>query len=153
MKDAKTVGDYLAFLKEFPEDMPVHVATQAGGGISLERRDVKGVPSIAIFGTNGGRFGESPLTEEEYAKKSKEFLSRLRDEGCGHGSGRGWVYTTSYGDHRLYQRITGTGNDGCYGTSYDERIIDRMVAEGKLEYFKQDFSRDGVRLLTTTARQ
>jgi hypothetical protein len=117
-----TVKDYIERLKQFPEDWPVHVSTQAGGGISIEHRDVNGEPVVAMFGSNGGRFGENPLTEEEYKTKSKEFLARLADPY--------YRYTSIHGDHRLYHP-SGI-NDTCYGTHYDHRIIERMVREGLL---------------------
>jgi hypothetical protein len=131
-----TVRDYIERLKQFPDDWRVEVSTSAGGGISVEHREIDGEPVVAVFGSNGGRFGENPLTEEEYRVKSMDFANKL-------ASGL-WHYTTIHGDHRLY--LPGGVNDTCYGTHYDERIIDRMVYEGKLAYFKQSYSRDGVRL-------
>ncbi len=131
----ETVGDYIDRLAQFPREWRVMVATPAGGGIAIEHRDVKGHPVVAIFGSNGGRFGENPLTEEEYKRKSAEFLKMLTDPH--------WAYTTIHGDHRLYHP-SGL-NDTCYGWHYDERIIDRMVKENLLEYYKVPFSRDGVR--------
>jgi len=64
VKDLKTVGDYICRLQEFPEELPVLIATPAGGGISIEHRETeKGEPFVAIFGSNGGRFGENPFSE------------------------------------------------------------------------------------------
>ena len=134
MSEILTVGDYIKKLSEFPEDWRVVIPTTAGGGIAIEHREVDGSPVVAVFGRNGGRIGENPLTDAEYREKSQEFLSRL---GCG------FSYTTIHGDHRLY--IPSGTNDTCYGTHYDPRIIDRMVQDGLLEYFKQPHSRDGVR--------
>lgn len=115
----KTVGDYIRKLQEFPEDWSVQVSTQAGGGISIEHREIKGQPVVAVFGSNGGRFGENPLTDDEYAKQSQRFLDLKR---------QGYEYTSIHGDHRLYWR-SGT-NDTCYGQHFDRRIVERMVAEG-----------------------
>jgi hypothetical protein len=117
----KTVGDYIRKLQEFPDDWPVQVSTQAGGGISVEHREIKGKPFVAVFGSNGGRFGENPLTDEEYEKQSKTFLDLRR---------MGYEYTSTHGDHRLYRR-SGM-NDTCYGTHFDNRIVERMVEEGKI---------------------
>lgn len=138
MRDAApiTVADYIARLQQFPADWRVIVSTPAGGGIAIEHRDLDGEPIIAIFGSNGGRFGENPLTDKEYRKKSQEFLSRLE-------SGQ-YRYTTIHGDHRLYIPY-GHPNETCYGEHYDPRIIDRMVQEGLLEYYPQPHSRLGVR--------
>lgn len=126
-----TVGDWLERLKMFPWNWQVIVATPAGGGITIEHREINGEAVVAVFGTNGGRFGENPLTEEEYEKRSREFLS---------GLDRGGKYTSMHGDHRIFY-----GEDSCYGTNYDDRIIERMVKEGILEYYKIPYSRDGVR--------
>lgn len=119
MSEIKTVGDYIRKLQEFPEDWKVKVATPAGGPIAVEHREIKGVPIIAIFGSNGGSFGENPLTEEEYERVSGEFLRKL--------NGRDYKYTSVHGDHRMY--LPGGQSDTCYGTSYDRRIIERMVDE------------------------
>jgi len=126
----KTVGDYLRKLQEFPEDWPVWVSTQAGGGISIEHREINGEPVVAVFGSNGGRFGENPLTDQEYEKKSKLFLG-LRQQG--------YEYTSIHGDHRLYRR-SGM-NDTCYGTHFDRRIVERMVDEGLLHETEVDVAR------------
>lgn len=115
----KTVGDYIRKLQEFPEDWPVQVLTQAGGGISVEHREIKGKPVVAVFGSNGGRFGENPLTDEEYEKQFKKFLGLQQ---------MGYEYTSAHGDHRLYRR--GGTNDTCYGTHFDRRVVERMVDEG-----------------------
>lgn len=126
----KTVGDYIRKLQEFPEDWPVKVSTQAGGGITIEHRDIKGVPVVAVFGSNGGRFGENPLTDQEYEKQSKRFLDLTR---------QGYEYTSIHGDHRLYRR-SGV-NDTCYGTHFDRRIVERMVEEGLISANDVDVER------------
>jgi hypothetical protein len=120
MAELKTVGDYIRALSAFPEDWPVKVATPAGGGVAVEHREIGGAPVIAIFGRNGGRFGENPLTDEEYEKQSALFLELRLDDG--------YKYTSVHGDHRLY--FPGGWNDTCYGTRFDRRIVERMVAEG-----------------------
>ena len=132
----ETVGEFLDALAKFPREYRVKVATPAGGPIAIEHREINGEPIVAIFGSNGGRFGENPLTEEEYKRQSSAFLSDLKS---------GLKYTTIHGDHRTYWPHGGI-NDTCYGRHYDERIIDRMVQEGILEYYKQPYSRDGVRI-------
>jgi hypothetical protein len=119
----KTVGDFLKALQAYPEDWPVQVATPAGGGVVAEHREIGGKPVIAIFGANGGRFGENPLTEDEYARKSREFLALWRSPG--------YRYTSAHGDHRIYR--TGGVNDTCYGQPFDLRIVERLVKEGKLD--------------------
>ena len=126
----KTVGDYIRKLQEFPEDWPVQVSTPAGGGISIEHRDIKGAPVVAVFGSNGGRFGENPLTDEEYEKQSRLFLG-LRQQG--------YEYTSAHGDHRLFRR--GGMNDTCYGTHFDRRIVERMVSEGLIQAHETDIER------------
>lgn len=127
----KTVGDYIVRLSQFPPDWPVMVSTDAGGGITIEHRDVRGQPVVAVFGSNGGRFGENPLTEEEYQKQSAAFLRMWSD-----GRHR---YTSIHGDHRLY--VPRGMNDTCYGVHYDRRIIERMVAEGRLPAESVDIDR------------
>ncbi len=92
MRELKTVGDYIRALSEFPEDWPVKVATPAGGGVAVEHREIGGAPVVAIFGSNGGRFGENPLTDAEYEKQSRWFLSLRK---------MGYQYTSIHGDHRL----------------------------------------------------
>ena len=126
----ETVGDYIRKLQEFPEDWPVHVSTQAGGGISIEHRDIKGKPVVAVFGSNGGRVGENPLTDQEYEKQSNRFLDLRR---------QGYEYTSIHGDHRLYRR--GGTCDTCYGTHFDRRIVERMVAEGLISADYADVER------------
>lgn len=121
-KDHKTVGDFIAALSAFPAEWPVSVSTSAGGGIAIEHREIGGNPVVAIFGNNGGRFGENPLTEEEYKKQSAEFLSDLK---------RGRLYTAIHGDHRTYSPDLGS-QATCYGTHYDRRIIERMVNDGMI---------------------
>lgn len=130
MNEIKTVGDYIRKLQEFPEDWPVHVSTQAGGGIAIEHREIKGDPVVAVFGSNGGRFGEDPLTDQEYEKQSKLFLG-LRQQG--------YAYTSIHGDHRLYR--CGGMNDTCYGTHFDRRIVERMAEEGLVSTSEVDIER------------
>lgn len=132
MKEIKTAGDYARKFQEFPEDWPVFVATQAGGVIVIEHREIDGYPVVAVFGSNGGQFGENPMTDEEYEKQSKLFL-RLREKG--------YEYTSIHGDHRLYLRCG--MNDTCYGTRFDRRIVERMVEEGILQAADVDIERVG----------
>ena len=115
-----TVGDYIAALSKFPHDWPVRVSTPAGGGIAIEHREIDGAPVIAVFGSNGGRFGENPLTEEEYKKQVENFLVLKKT---------GYRYTSIHGDHSLYDPCGGS-NATCYGKRFDPRIIERMIAEG-----------------------
>ncbi len=130
MQELKTVSDYVRALSAFPEDWPVKVATPAGGGIAIEHREIGGKPVVAVFGSNGGRFGENPLTEEEYAEKSRLFLDLKRS---------GYEYTSVHGDHRLYRRSG--ANDTCYGTHFDRRIVERMAAEGLIPPHEVDIER------------
>ena len=130
MQELKTVGDYVRKLREFPEDWPVKVATPAGGGVAIEHREIRGAPVIAIFGSNGGRFGENPLTELEYEENARLFLGLKR---------QGYEYTSIHGDHRLYRR-SGM-NDTCYGTHFDRRVVERMVAEGLVHAGEVDVER------------
>jgi len=135
MKELKTVGDYISALSAFPQDWPVKIATLAGGRVAIEHREIGGKPVVAVFGSNGGRFGENPLTEEQYADKSSLFLGLRRS---------GYDYTSVHGDHRLYCRRG--MNDTCYGTHFDQRIVERMVAEGLIQPHEVDIDR--VRTLT-----
>lgn len=123
-----TVGDYIRALQDFPEDWPVRVSTPAGGGITIERRDIRGVPVVAVFGSNGGQFGENPLTEDEYKKQSSKFIHLMK---------LGYEYTTAHGDHRLYQR----GGMSSYGAHFDRRIVERMVDDGLLHESEVDIER------------
>ena len=127
----QTVGDYIELLSTFPKDWPVKVATNAGGGIAVQHREVSGKPIVAIFGKNGGRFGENPLTDDEYREKSQEFLTALRG---------GWKYTSIHGDHRLYFPLGGD-QATCYGTHYDRRVIERMVQEAVIPADSVDIDR------------
>ena len=127
----KTVGDYIKKLQEFPPEWPVEVSTTAGGSISIEHRDVKGLPLVAIFGSNGGQFGENPLTEQEYKDQSTEFLGMWNSSH--------YSYTSIHGDHRLY-RPSGR-NDTCYGVHFDRRIVERMVLEGLIPGDRVDIDR------------
>lgn len=131
MGDIKTVGDYIRKLQEFPEHWPVSVATPAGGGITIEHREIKGSPVVAIFGSNGGQFGENPLTEAEYKTQAEEFLRKW--------SSSHYRYTSIHGDHRMYQ--PGGSNDTCYGQHYDRRIVERMVVEGLIPADRVDIER------------
>jgi hypothetical protein len=125
-----TVGDFIDLLTAFPRDWPVQVSTPAGGGIAIEHREIKGEPLVAIFGKNGGRFGENPLTDEEYLKKSQDFLHGLRS---------GQHYTSVHGDHRLFW--PGDSQATCYGQHYDRRIIERMARDGLITTESVDFER------------
>lgn len=131
MNNLRTVGDYIRRLQEFPEEWLVQVATPAGGEIAVEHREIKGNPIVAIFGSNGGRFGENPLTEEEYKDKSGQFMRMWNDPA--------YSYTSIHGDHRLYRR-SGL-NDTCYGTHFDRRIVERIVADGLISGGKVDIDR------------
>lgn len=149
--DSITVGKLIARLQKYPVDMTVVIDLRGGGGVSVERRDLvrngEGQEVVGIFSSNGGRFGFNPLTEDEYKKKSVEFLSGLYDVyrlKNGFSLGR-YRYTTIHGDHRIYID-TGNVNDTCYGEKFDDRIIDRLVAEGLIEKFKVPCSRDNVKL-------
>jgi hypothetical protein len=130
----ESVADWLEILSTFPSDWPVTVKTPAGGGIGIEHREYNGRPFVAIFGKNGGRFGENPLTEEEYQKKSKQFLEDLS---------HGYQYTSVHGDHRTYLPDGPFDNSQatCYGAHYDRRIIERMVKEGLIKADSVDIER------------
>jgi hypothetical protein len=127
----ETVGDFIELFQSFPKDWPVKVSTSAGGGIAVEHREISGKPIIAIFGKNGGRFGENPLTEEEYKEQSERFLTGLRT---------GRRYTSIHGDHRLYSPEIGS-QATCYGTHYDRRVVERMVSEGLIPKESVDIER------------
>jgi hypothetical protein len=129
-EEPKTVGDFIEALSAFPKDWPVIVSTPAGGGIAVEHREIRGKPIIAIFGKNGGLFGENPLTEDEYEKRSKEWASALRG---------GQRYTSIHGDHRLY--YPSGINDTCYGQHFDRRVVERMVQEGLISADSVDLDR------------
>ena len=131
MQELQTVGDYIRKLSEFPEDWPMMVSTQAGGGIAIEHREIKGHPVVAVFGRNWGRFGENPLTEQEYQTRSREFAAHWKDGA--------YSYTSIHGDHRLYRR--GGTNGSCYGQGYDRRIVERMVSEGLIPANEVDIER------------
>lgn len=118
-----TVKDWIEHLRQFPGDWPVSVSTRAGGPIAVEHRDVNGRPTIAVFGSNGGRFGENPLTDGEYAKQALSFVSGLK---------KGLAYTRIHGDHRLYSPDGGPLATN-YGWHYDDRIIERMLREGLIK--------------------
>ena len=127
----ETVGDFIEALSQFPKEWPVKVSTPAGGGIAVEHREIDGKPIVGIFGKNGGRFGENPLTEEEYCKQSQDFLGSLQG---------GRKYTSIHGDHRLYSPFVGD-NATCYGTHYDRRVVERMVREGLISADSVDLQR------------
>lgn len=129
--EPKTVADFIELLSTFPPEWPVKVSTSAGGGIGVEHRETKGEPFVGIFGKNGGRFGENPLTEEEYQKRSQQFLADLK---CGK------VYTSIHGDHRTYWPSLGS-QATCYGAHYDRRIIERMVKDGLIAEGSIDIER------------
>jgi hypothetical protein len=126
-----TVGEFIEALSAFPKDWPVKVATPAGGGIAVEHRDISGKPVVGIFGKNGGRFGENPLTEEEFQKQSQSFLRGLQG---------GQSYTSVHGDHRLYSATMGS-QATCYGQHFDRRVIERMVEEGYITPGSVDLER------------
>ena len=130
MTELKTVGDYIRALSAFPEDWPVNVATPAGGGVAIEHREIAGAPVVAVFGSNGGRFGENPLTEAEYKTRSQQFMRLFCD---------GYSYTALHGDHRLYRR-EGI-NDSYYGVHFDRRIVERMVSEDMIPASAVDIER------------
>lgn len=127
----ETVADFIEVLSGFPPEWPVTVSTGAGGGIGIEHRETSGKPFIAIFGKNGGRFGENPLTEEEYQKQSQAFLNDLKI---------GNLYTSVHGDHRTYWPSLGS-QATCYGKHYDRRVIERMVADGLIPESSVDLER------------
>lgn len=133
MPALKTVSDYIKHLQTFDPDWRVVVSTGAGGGISVEHRETKeGEPIIAIFGSNGGSFGYSPLTEEKYIKESQRFLSEIQSKDR--------RYTSRHGDHRIYTERYNV-NDSCYGLSFDHRVIERMVIEGLANVSDLDLKR------------
>lgn len=125
------VSDYMELLATFPKDWRVIVSTPAGGGIAVEHREIRGESVVGIFGSNGGRFGENPLTEEEYEEKSQRFLAKLKIGDC---------YTSIHGDHRLYSPSMGN-QATCYGTHFDRRIVERMVRDGLIPSASVDLQR------------
>jgi hypothetical protein len=137
-----SVGQMIKALEQFDRETTIIIDLRGGGGVTIERRDLcdkltqKTEEIVAIFASNGGRFGFNPLTEEEYKTKSEQFLQGLKHKN----------FTTTHGDYRIYNKL-GLPNDSCYGTVYDSRIINRMVEEGILEKYSQPFSIDGVRLV------
>lgn len=131
MSMLRTVGDYINALSQFPHDYPVYVVTPAGGGIVIEHRELHGKPVVGIYGRNGGAIGETPLTEEEYERKSQLFLSLSLSSS--------YRYTSIHGDHRLY--MPGGQNDTCYGVHFDRRVVERLVNEGKVPADKVDIER------------
>lgn len=127
----ETVADFIELLQTFPPEWPVKVSTSAGGGIGVEHREAMGQPFVGIFGKNGGRFGENPLTDEEYKKQSNAFLRALQ---------YGDRYTSIHGDHRTYSPSLGS-QATCYGRHYDRRIVERMVQEGLIKADSVDIER------------
>lgn len=127
----ETVAEFIELLSAFPPEWPVKVVTPAGGGIGVEHRESGGQPFIGIFGKNGGRIGENPLTEEEYQKESRAFLSAIQG---------GNLYTSIHGDHRTYSPRLGD-QATCYGRHYDRRIVERMVADGLISETSVDLDR------------
>ena len=127
----ETVADFIELLSTFPPEWPVKVSTSAGGGVGVEHRETGGKPFVGIFGKNGGRFGENPLTEEEYQKKSQQFLTDLKI---------GKAYTSIHGDHRTFSPSLGS-QATCYGSHYDRRIIERMVKDGLIDESSVDVER------------
>jgi len=120
MRSLHTVRDYIDALNQYPSDWPVHVVTPAGGEVVVEHREINGKPVVGVYGRNGGKIGESPLTEEEYQAAAKLFLALWNDPS--------YRYTTIHGDHRMY--LPAGMNDTCYGYHFDRRIIERLVTEG-----------------------
>src|SRR5580693_9400540 len=122
MSNRISVGELVKKLQDFPSEMPVIVDLRGGGGVSVEARDIvdrdsgEGEAIVAIFASNGGRFGCNPLTEEEYKKKSLEFLDALYDEYRSRNEmyGNRRRFTTIHGDYRIYHDYGGQ-NDTCYG--------------------------------------
>lgn len=127
----ETVADYILHLQKFDPTWRVVVSTSAGGGIAIEHRDLRGEPVVAVFGANGGQFGENPLTEAEYAKQSERFLSMMQDTD--------YHYTTVHGDHRMVD--FSVSEDTCYGAKFDRRIVERMVSEGLISEDSVDIER------------
>jgi len=123
------VSELMNALKSYNPDMDVVMDLRAGGGISLERRDLvddrtgEAREIIAIFGSNGGSFGYPALSEDYYKNKSFEILQILLD---GYKSQK--RITTIHGGYRIYTNYGGR-DDSCYGTTVDPRIIMRMKAE------------------------
>lgn len=131
-KALHTVADYIEQLKQFPPEWRVVVSTQAGGGIAIEHREISGEPVVAVFGANGGRVGENPLTEDEYTKQSQALLAHLANSHM--------RYTSIHGDHRMFY-VEGGPHATCYGTHYDRRIVERMVSEGLITRDAVDLDR------------
>lgn len=132
-----TNGELIDLLQRFPREWPVRIALQAGGDIAVEHRERLDERFVAIFGSNGGRFGEDPLTEDVYQKRKKEFLEKYHNKQC--------KYTSAYGEHMIYLE-TGSPIAPCYGQSFDVRVVERMISEGVLTLSKEDIER--VRYLT-----
>lgn len=129
----ETVGEFIKRLQEFPADWRVHVVTPAGGGLAIEHREAEsGTPFIGIYGDNGGRVGQNPLTEEEYQHASSRFMQYWNDPN--------YRYTTDSGSHAMY-RDHGHPQDFCYQDRFDRRVVERMVAEGRIPAEKVDIDK------------
>ena len=126
----ETVAEFMDLLSNFPGDWPVKVVTPAGGGIAVEHREIDGIPVVAVFGKNGGRIGQPPLTEEEYRFQSRRFMDLLNS--------RRYRYTSVHGDHRLYSVYS---HETVYGKVFDRRVVERMVAEGLYKSTDFDIAR------------
>lgn len=124
------VEDFLRALEQFPRDWAVIVDSRAGGPLVAEHRFVKGKSVVAIFGSNGGRFGENPESDEEYARQCADFIDLRK---------RGYLYTSSHGDHRLYKGCWPDAS--CYGHRFDSWAIERMVSEGLISKDSVDIER------------
>ena len=119
-----TVGEFIKRLQQFPDDWPVHVVTPAGGGLAIEHRQNNGKDFVGVYGSNGGRIGENPLTDVEYAKQKTRVLELMADPIR--------RYTSIHGDHRWYD-VTMPRNGTQFGWSFDRLIIERMVDEGLID--------------------
>ena len=101
-----TVGALLEALDKYDRDMPVIIPFAGGGAVAIEPRDLvddkgEGESVIGIYNDNGGRFGHDPLTEDEYRKRSHEFIDGLLDiERPNKSATR--KFTTIHGDYRIY---------------------------------------------------
>jgi pyocin large subunit-like protein len=130
--EIRTVGDLQKCVARFPHDWPLLVSTKGGGAVVAEHRQTSdGNDFVAVYNDNGGRFGENPLTEEEYRKESEAFLREFNDPY--------YSYTSIHGDHRMYH--PSGMNDTCYGTHYDRRVVERMVSDGLIPADRVDIER------------
>lgn len=133
----KTVGDLMQVLWDYPNDYPVVIGKRFldGDKIHVEHRELNGKQIINLWcsGHTSGPIGENPLTDEEYEKRSKEFLSTIHQEG--------YTYTSSYGDHRIVFRCNCGSCTSPLHYVYDKRIIERMVAEGLIPWHSVDIDK------------